>query len=118
MRISSLLLALALAGCGRSSAPPVADGAEHVACALAGATQFAPTCAVERSQQGSTLVLVVRHPDGGFRRFDVVDTGQGLAVTDGAQVARVAIRDGLLDVTVGPDRYRFPMTLRRNAAPH
>jgi hypothetical protein len=114
MRISSALL-LMLAGCSQQ-APAVAEGEEHIACALAGAAGFAPDCAVERVTKDGALTLVVRHPDGGFRRFDVLKDGRGLAVSDGAEQAQVALAGDALEVTVGTDRYRFPATTKGDAA--
>ncbi len=117
LRISDsfLLVAAALASCS-SPAPKVAEGGEHIACALGGANQFAPDCAVERAWQDGALVLIVRHPDGAFRRFDVLGGGKGLALADGAEVAQLKLAGAELEVTVGPDRYRFPVTTKRDAA--
>ena len=114
MRTSSALLLL-LAGCSQQ-APAVAEGEEHIACALGGKAEFAPDCAVERVTGDGTSTLVVRHPDGGFRRFDVLKDGRGVAVADGADEAQVVLAGDTLQVTVGTDRYRFPATARGNAA--
>ena len=112
MRTSSLVAATLLAGCSAEQAPKQAEGAEHIACALAGAREFAPNCAVERSLADGTLTLVVRHPDGGFRRFEVLKDGRGLAAADGAEIAATALAGDMLEVSVGTDRYRFPATSR------
>jgi hypothetical protein len=115
LRISSAaLVCLVLAACS-ATAPKVAEGAEHIACALAGASQFAPNCAVERVTQGGALFLIVRHPDGAFRRFEVLEDGRGLALADGAEVAQIELSGAELEVAVGPDRYRFPATVKRDA---
>ena len=105
---------LALAACSSpSSPPPAADGDDHIACALAGAAQFKPVCSVERQRRDGLLSLVVRHPDGGFRRFDVLDDGRGLAVSDGATQAITRYADGMAELAVDQDRYRFPITLKK-----
>ena len=115
LRISSVTLAvLALLGCS-SPTPVVAEKVEHIACALAGASQFARHCAIERAQADGTLFLIVRHPDGAFRRFEVLVDGKGLALADGAGVAQIKLLDKELEVAVGPDRYRFPATVKRDA---
>jgi len=105
-----------LAACKPAPAPvpEKAEGAEHVACAVAGAAEFRDVCAVERARAGDALFLVVRHPDGGFRRFEVLSDGRGIAAADGADSAQVALRDGGIEVTVDKDRYRFPATVRRH----
>ena len=109
------LLPLLLVSCSREepTTPPVAEGAEHIACAVGGATALSKTCAIERAEEGGRLLLVVRHPDGAFRRFAVQTDGRGIAVADGADEAVTALESGALDVTVGPDRYIFPATVKR-----
>ena len=94
-------------------APPAAEHSpqprEHAFCALNGAEQFSGDCTVERSRAGEAIILVVRHPDGGFRRFTLGRDGNGLVTADGADQAGVAANGTLLDVRVGRDRYRFPL---------
>ncbi len=115
LRISSVTLAvLALLGCS-SPTPVVAEKVEHIACALAGASQFVPDCVIERARQDGALILIVRHPDGAFRRFEVLADGKGMALADGAEVAQLKLTGVELEVTVGPDRYRFPATAKRDA---
>lgn len=125
MRISSApaplalagLAATALAGCQQAApVPEKADGGEHIACALAGAKGFKPVCAVERSKSGEVLTLIVRHPDGGFRRFDVRDDGRGLALADGAEKVVTHYGEGFAELSVNDDRYRFPVTVKNDAA--
>ena len=106
-----LAIVAALAGCSRhDAAPKVAEGSEHVDCALGEGAQFAPDCAVERSTVGTEQILVVRHPDGAFRRFTV--RPDGVATADGAEKAEVAAAGGVLEVHVGADRYRIPFTVK------
>lgn len=107
---------LSLAACDRApdgdAAPAAATAAvvdDRIECALAGVDQFARACTVERS--GPTLT--VRHPDGGFRRFQITDEGRGLVAADGASSATVrAIADARIEVTVDGDRYRLPATVK------
>ncbi len=110
-------LAALLAACSssNSAAPETAEGDEHIACALDGAENFANVCAVERAERDRRLYLVVRHPDGGFRRFEVLTDGRGLALADGAEQAEVELAGDGLEVTVGSDRYRFPATQKNDA---
>jgi len=110
------LASVTMAACSSGEAPSVAEGPEHVPCALGGGQAFAPVCAVERASKGGELTLVVRHPDGAFRRLAVVGDGRGLIVADGAQEAKAQLRGGQLEVALGDDRYMFPVTLK-NARP-
>jgi hypothetical protein len=108
--LSGLLL---LAACSKTDAPASAAGEEAIACALGGATTFANVCAVDRARQNDgALVLIVRHPGGAFRRFEVLKDGRGLAVADGAQEAQNTLSGTVLEVVVGDDRYRFPVHAR------
>ena len=119
-RISSALALALLAACQRepAGAVPAQAAAEDSAiyCALHGDDAFAKRCSVERVHAEDGLQLVVRHPDGGFRRFDVLTDGKGLATADGAQMAQVAVQGGGIEVAVGADRYRFPATVVPNGA--
>jgi hypothetical protein len=113
----AILPLLILTACSGNTAPPAtAEGAEHIACALGGDQTFKPVCAVERAQSEGKLVLIVRHPDGAFRRFDVLGGGQGLALSDGAETAQVAMAGTDLEVAVRLDKYRFPVTAKGDAA--
>ena len=122
MRISSALplaAAAMLAACSGSEqgASQTGSGAAQsaeddgkIACALAGAKEFTRDCTIERAQQDGKLTLVVRHPDGGFRRFEVLTDGRGVMVADGAEQAESALVGSELEVVVGADAYRFPAT--------
>ena len=101
-----------LAACsqGAGEAPAKAHSIRSSGSA-AGAAAFVRDCAIERSEVDGQAILVVRHPDGGFRRFEVTGDGTGVATADGAQAARIALREGGIEVVVGTDRYRFPATI-------
>ncbi|WP_017671301.1 hypothetical protein [Blastomonas sp. AAP53] len=119
--VGTLCLALLAAGCSDPSSPAgpesVADGDDaKVSCALAGETEFTEQCEVERVQSGAARELVLRHPDGGFRRFEIVTDGRGLVAADGAEEAVITpLSDGRIQLSVGPDRYRIPATVKPGA---
>lgn len=107
-----------LAGCsGGAASDPAAEGDDsRVACALGSDTEFAEKCDVERVQNGEKRELVLRHPDGGFRRFEIVTDGRGLIAADGAEQAVVTpLADGRIQLSVGDDRYRIPATIKPGA---
>jgi hypothetical protein len=110
--------ALALGACSKNEAEPapkVAPGDEHIECALGPGVGFTKDCAIERSKDGATYRMIVRHPDGGFRRLEV-GADNAIAVTDGANAAAVTLNGTLAQVTVGDDRYRIPLEARAPAA--
>ncbi len=81
---------------------------------MGGAAAFTRACQVERREVDGVSILVVRHPDGGFRRFEVMRDGTGLAAADGAERVVVSLRDQGIEVAVGADRYRFPARIMDN----
>ena len=93
---------------------PSVTPAGNLSCAVNGAAAFATTCTAERVLVAGAPVLVIRHADGGFRRFDVLADGT-LAEADGAQRASFVRSGTTLDVTVGADRYRLDAALLGNA---
>ena len=96
-------LALLLGACSPHAAG--APKGETIDCALASAASFSHDCTVERD---GTSLLIVHHPDGGFRRFRVVDGGKSLVAADGAEALAIARSGDRVDVGVDGDRYRFP----------
>ncbi len=108
--------ALILTGCSAEAPQPQASsGAETIECALGEESAFAPACMVERVLTDGMRILIVRHPDGGFRRFQQVDDGRGLIVADGSDGARVSMDDDMMEIAVGPDRYRFRVKTAQTA---
>lgn len=110
----SVIAVLALAACSKNEAAPppkVAEGPEHVECALGPGTTFAKNCAIERSREGETYRMILRHPDGGFRRLEV-DANNTIVSADGADAAQIVLNGTVAEVTVGEDRYRIPLEAR------
>ncbi|MDN3645267.1 hypothetical protein QWY75_03480 [Pontixanthobacter aestiaquae] len=87
--------------------PQAEEGAEMVECALGEGSAFGPDCLVERENVDGQKQLIVRHPDGGFRRFAQLDDGRGLVELDGADQLTRALDGNVLEISVGADRYRF-----------
>ncbi len=114
MRLCALALVVLLAACG-SGGTPDKPSADQIACALAGSADFSAQCGVDRVERNGTLFLVVHHPNGGFRRFEVLKDGRGLSVADGAHPGVVTIEGNFLEIRVGRDRYRFPYKAKSGA---
>ena len=94
---------LSLGSCSQPSEP---IPGEPIACALDGAAQFTASCRVERQIVPGGDILVIRHPDGGFRRFEI--EGDIVRTSDGLDASEVTVRPDATEVAVGSDRYRFP----------
>jgi len=109
LRTSSAALFALASACG-----PVVqeeDGAT-IPCALHGATALAEKCTLRAAGTGGGWIVTVRHPDGGFRRFDVTGDRR-VAAADGAEIASGRpMPDGRLEVTIGADRYQLPASFQ------
>ncbi len=84
-------------------------GTETISCAISNAADFSDDCSVERIEGDEETLLIVRHDDGGFRRFQVLPGQGGLVAADGADEATVQDKGTFVLVTVGTDRYRIPV---------
>lgn len=112
MRIFSAAVMLIVAGC---RAEPVVENKvsqakadDKIECAVGGAQQLAPSCAIER---GGGTILTLRHSDGGFRRL-TLETDGTIDTADGADVLTLkTLDDGRAEIVVGEDRYRLPAGL-------
>lgn len=128
MRISSpaLLSLLLLAACskGEEARQVFASGGDPepvseadteddtLPCALAKAKDFRPLCKIDKAQADGKELWIVRHPDGGFRRFVIVEQKDGahIGAADGAFEVQNRRVGPNLEVKVGDDRYLFAAT--------
>ena len=128
MRISSAIaLTILLTACdNRPDNAVLADAEQRAAdhagddgkieCAIDGASDFTRGCLTERLSGDGGVTMIIRHPDGGFRRFNVLTDGHGLEAADGFDKAQISIiEDGKILVTVGPDRYLLPAQIKSTA---
>ena len=84
----------------------------QVPCAT-GAAALARDCTIEQSRGPDGVILTLRHADGGFRRLRVAPDGRSVIAADGAERAQVtASAPGSIDVALGTDRYRLPVTVQ------
>tara|TARA_R100000049_G_C1933360_1_gene77204 strand:- start:597 stop:1013 length:417 start_codon:yes stop_codon:yes gene_type:complete len=95
-----------------TSSPTGSSTATSIACAPDGAQSFAATCSVERVEVEGKILLTVFHPDGGFRRFEQLPDGSGLAAVAGADAVTQTLSGDILEVSLAGNRYRFPATPR------
>jgi hypothetical protein len=115
LRLSAVTaLTLAIAACNSSNDVPetTADVDGKLFCAVDGSRDMTQSCLLERVESPEGQVLVVHHPEGGFRRFRIVRDGRGVIPADGGEPSRLFLTgENMVDVLVGGDRYRFPATI-------
>ena len=105
MREASFGLLL-LASCSQARTE---EPKERIACAVAGAAEFTEDGGLERASVEGAQVLIIRHPDGGFRRLEVSKDGQSLLAADGAQAAQSALKSERWEVILEDNRYVIPV---------
>jgi hypothetical protein len=89
-----------------------------IECALAGSQSFQRTCTTEQIAGSEGKILVIRHPDGGFRRFNILTDGRGLAPADGFDETKISLlSDGMIEVNSGDDKYRLPAQIKGKDLP-
>lgn len=126
--IGSAILVAALASCGGDDARTLEqvekDAADQAArdgkieCALAGSESFGRVCTTEQIAASDGAILVIRHPDGGFRRFNILTDGRGLAPADGFDETRIRLLDdSSIELTSGDDKYRLPAQVKGRQQP-
>lgn len=128
MRISKIVgLTLLLTACENRPDNTVLAEAEQraadqagddgkVECAINGDSNFTRDCVTERLSGEGGVTMIIRHPDGGFRRFNILTDGHGLEAADGFDKAQVSIvEDGKILVSVGPDKYMLPAQIKPGA---
>ena len=117
MRIfSTVTLILLVSACGKPDNEVLAEAERRAAeqapddgkveCAINGDSEFTRGCETERLSGEDGVTMIIRHPDGGFRRFKVLTDGRGLEAADGSERAKISIvEDNKILVSVGPDKY-------------
>jgi hypothetical protein len=109
-------LPLLLSACGQADSARQAAAApddNRIECRLANSAQFDRFCTIEYRDSDSGRTLIVRKPDGGFRRLRVARDGRGVVAADGAERAQVTIiADDRIEVAIGGDIFRLPATVR------
>ncbi len=107
---SAGLLALALTSCGAEAGAP--EGT-NIDCAIGAGADYSTVCTIERVSDEEGDVLLLHHPDGGFRRLTYkVQTGE-LSTVDGADLLEDrSLEPGKArEFAIGEDRYLVPIEL-------
>lgn len=119
---------LLLVSCGKSDEQALAGADKDVRaqaleegkveCALSGSAAFDQMCSTERVSGPEGQMLVLRHPDGGFRRFKLLTDGRGLAPADGFDETKITLlKNGMIELSSSDDKYRLPATVKPPEAP-
>ena len=107
-----------LAACGDDEAEIMAaqDAAlvgNKIECALNGADEFSKICATERVSAEDGTILMIRHSDGGFKRFRILTDGRGLEAAEGFNDSHIEIIDeNHIILSSGNDRYKLKAQLK------
>jgi hypothetical protein len=91
-----------------------------VACRMGAGQAFAPQCHAEwREGEGDARILILHHPDGGFRRLLVSGDGKRVNVADGSEALQVANgKAGEVELSVGDVAYQMSAASLRSGNPH
>ncbi len=126
--VFSILYLPLLASCGDDEADIAAAQEEalignKIECALNGADVFSASCATQRLTSENGTILMIRHADGGFKRFNILTDGRGLETAEGYDDSHIEIIDkDYIILTSGNDKYRLKAQFkggltRSNTAP-
>jgi hypothetical protein len=92
-----------------------ADG--KIECAVSGAKELTRSCFTEKISGSDGQSLIIRHPNGGFRRFKILTDGRGLQTAEGAEKLSIKVLDGgKIEANIAGDRYQLPAQIKANAA--
>ena len=116
-------MVLGIAACGKNdkaafdqaeksaSKEAALDG--KIECALAGSSTFDRVCTTDKISGPEGQILVIRHPDGGFRRFNILTDGRGLSPAEGFDETKITIlSSGLIELKSGDDLYHLPAQIK------
>jgi len=111
-RAALVLLAGSLSACGSVTDSAASGTEERIPCRIASDVAFAEKCSVEWQNNESFLI---RHDDGGFRRFMLSADGMTISIADGAEKLMVeSDKNGAVSLNIGSEAYRIdPQTFRR-----
>ncbi len=88
-------------------------GRDPIECLLPGQSEFRSQCTVEKIENAGRISLIVRSPDGDFRRLAIAKDGRGVSAADGAEQASVKpAGPDSIDVRAGDIVWRLPATVK------
>lgn len=108
-----LSLGLIAAGCS-GEASPSPEG-QVIDCAIGVGVDMGPDCIGEQLAGGE--IFVIHHPDGSFRRFEMLPDDAGIGLAAGAGVLSQEREGDKLLISVDDAKYLLPIasTAQKNA---
>jgi hypothetical protein len=108
LRISSLSLLVAVAACSPGQEADMSAIKESVPCAFGEAKIANINCPVERSTVDGKTILTIIHPDGGFRRLEMIDGGKSYVAADGFEEIQGGPNGKDIEIILGDAHYVLP----------
>lgn len=108
MRIFSLLTAAALVSACSGEVSPEPAG-ETITCAIGVGAEMGPDCIGEQVAGTDGQYFVIHHPDGSFRRFEMLPDDAGIGLADGAGVLSQEMSGDQLLISVDDAQYLLPI---------
>ena len=106
MRQCVLFAAVILPACSGEISPD--PEGQTIECAIGAGADLAPVCVGEQVTGSEGQLFVIHHPDGSFRRFEMLPDDAGIGLADGAGVLRQEKEADTLLISVDDARYRLP----------
>lgn len=97
-----------VAACSSEAPPAPEPEGQLIQCAIGPGTDFEPVCTGEQITSEEGDAFIIHHPDGSFRRFEMLPDGKGVALADGANELSQEIDGDELLITLEGERYRLP----------
>lgn len=92
-----------------AAAPAPGQPDRRIECRIDGAVEFQRICSQEWVTGPDGQILILRKPDGGFRRLRATNDIRYFVAADGAEQANaIALRHGVIQITIGGDQFRLP----------
>jgi hypothetical protein len=110
---AALVRTLAVVACSREQDGGAGDTvndapADCIRSAVCGALPFMAVCTGQIGKGPCSEVSIRRQPDAGFRRFVLIDCGNGLATTDQVDEVQASRAGAIPSRRVARNRYRVP----------
>ncbi|MEO9462884.1 MAG: hypothetical protein ABJ242_09125 [Marinomonas sp.] len=108
MRLLAAASAAILLSACTGEVSPEPEG-ETITCAIGVGAEMGPDCTGEQVAGSDGQFFVIHHPDGSFRRFEMLADDAGIGLADGAGVLSQEMSGDQLLLSVDDARYLLPI---------